>query len=141
MKSSDIQQRLDALLNKLTERNKVVQEKKASSNPASWIIAVVLALLSLVGIGVAMYLANRRAKELAKAKTELEHIKIDKGQMEYDKRFTEVLGRKTELSREITAITRRIDAREKELHLAEIELARRKTKIEKMTTWKELNEL
>ena len=84
MDVSEIQRKLDGFIKSVTERNKVIQEKKQSGSPWGLVVGLVLALVSLVGIGIAMWLASRRAKELARAKTQIEHAKVDQDQRAHE---------------------------------------------------------
>lgn len=73
-----LDKKLQGLIDSITQRNEKVQEKKSSSNPVSWVVGVILALVSLVGISVALWLASRRGKELAQLKTQVEVQRIEK---------------------------------------------------------------
>jgi uncharacterized protein HemX len=136
---TDLDKKLDALIEKITQRNAAVQNKK-SDGPGSWVVAVVLALVSLVGIGVAMYLASRRAKELAKARTQIEHDRIDQDARAHEIRKTTLLKDRNDLINEILVYESAIQEREQALKRAEQEHAERKKKLEGLKAWGEINE-
>lgn len=137
--AQDLPQRIDALIDKLTTRNKTVQEKK-QSGPWGWVIGVVLALVSLVGIGVAMWLANRRTKELAKIKTKIEQDKVDQDQRAHEAKKEPHSKRRNELLEELKRHERDIQERAKTLREAETAHAERKKKLEGLKAWGAINE-
>jgi uncharacterized membrane-anchored protein YhcB (DUF1043 family) len=139
MTPSDIQKRLDELLVKLTERNKEVQKKKASG-PVGWVVAVVMALVSLVGIGVAMYLANRRAKELAEARTEIEHAKVDQDSRAHTVKQEPHFIRRKVLLEQLKKKEDELLEQKRTLREAELDHARRKKQVSKLNAWSEINE-
>jgi DNA repair exonuclease SbcCD ATPase subunit len=136
--SSNIETKLDELIAKLTEQNKTVQEGKASP-PWGWITAIIVALLSLVGIGVAMYLANRKAKELAAARTELEHLRIDAAQKEHQAAQETLLGKRNELLKEATQLEEQMRNRAEDLRRAEQAHAERQKQLEGLRAWDDIN--
>jgi beta-lactamase regulating signal transducer with metallopeptidase domain len=140
MNPTDLEKRLKDLVTQITERNKVVQEKK-QSGPGGWIVAVVLALVSLVGIGVAMYLASRRAKELAKAKTELEHSQVDLEEKVHKAKKEKHIGVRKELLKQYKKVEIELQKCKASLHAAEAIHAVRKKRIEKLKAWDDINEL
>jgi uncharacterized protein HemX len=139
MTPSDLDKRFDDLIAKLTQRNKEVQEKK-QSGPWGWVVGVVLALVSLVGIGVAMYLASRRAKELAKAKTQIEQDKVDQDARAHKAKKVTLLQDRNALMDDLKKRERAIQDRERALKQAERDHAERKKKLEGLKAWGEINE-
>lgn len=139
MPSLNLDKRLDALIDKLTTRNETVQEKK-QSGPWGWVVGLVIALISLVGIGVAMYLANRRAKELAKAKTQIEHAKVDQDARAHKTKKVTLLHDREKLMRDLKKRERAIQDRTAALKHAEHEHAERKKKLAGLKAWGAINE-
>jgi hypothetical protein len=139
MTAADLTQKLDDAIKKVTERNKVVQEKK-QSGPWGWVVGLVLALVSLVGIGIAMWLASRRAKELAKAKTQIEHANVEQDQRSYEAKREPLLRKRNELLDKLKAKELEIQARTRKLRVAEAEHEARKKKIDSLKAWAEINE-
>lgn len=139
MDLSDLEKRLDDVIKKVTERNEKTQEAK-QSGPWGWVVAIVLALLSLVGIGVAMYLANRRAKELAKLKTQVEQDKVAQDQKAHEAKKEHLLSKRNELLNELKRKEMEIQKRDKEIKEAEKALEERKKKIDSLNAWREINE-
>lgn len=139
MTPSDLDKKLDDLIAKLTTRNKEVQEKK-QSGPWGWIVGLVIALISLVGIGVAMYLANRRAKELAKAKTKIEQEKVEQDQRAHEAKKESLLRKRNELLEELKRKERDIQDRDQQLKKLEEAHAERVKRIDNMNAWSEINE-
>lgn len=139
MTSSDLTKRLDDLITKVTARNKVVQEKK-QSGPWGWVVGLVLALISLVGIGVAMWLASRRAKELAKAKTKIEQDKVDQDQRAHDAKKVTLLRDREKAVSELKKRERALQDRTAALRHAEREHAERKAKLDGLKAWGAINE-
>lgn len=136
---TNLEKRLDELIDKLTTRNKEVQEKK-QSGPWGWVVGLVVALISLVGIGVAMYLASRRAKELAEAKTKIEQDKVDQDQKAHEvKKETRRIKRLALLVR-LKKKEREIQDSQAMLKKAEEEHAVRAKKIKNLNAWSEINE-
>ena len=137
--SVDLDKKLDQLINNLTKRNEVVQEKK-QEGPWGWIVAIVLALLSLVGIGVAMYLSGKRAKELAQAKTEIEQAKVDQDQKAHEAKQELSKQKRDELLRQLKVKEREIQDSQATLKKAEEAHAEREAKIKALNAWSEINE-
>lgn len=138
MSSTNLETKLDELIQKLTEQNKTVQEGKASP-PWGWIVALVTALLSLVGIGVAMYLASRKAKELAEAKTQLEHLRIDAAQKEHQAAQDTLLGKRNELLKEAAQLEEQARNRAEDLRRAEEAHKERQKQLEGLRAWDDIN--
>jgi hypothetical protein len=103
-------------------------------------VGVVLALVSLVGIGVAMYLASRRAKELAKAKTQIEQDKVDQDARAHKAKKVTLLQDRNALMDDLKKRERAIQDRERALKQAERDHAERKKKLEGLKAWGEINE-
>jgi hypothetical protein len=139
MTLTDLDKKLDALIEKITARNHEVQEKK-QSGPWGWVVGVVLALISLVGIGVAMWLANRRAKELARAKTQIEQDKVDQDARTHKAKKVTLLKDRNALMNDLKKRERAIQDRVKAFKEAECGHAKRKKKLEGLKAWKEINE-
>lgn len=135
----DLDKKLDRLIDNLTKRNETVQEKK-KSGPWGWIVGLVIALLSLVGIGVALYYANRRAKELAAAKTKIEQDKVAQGQKAHEAKKEKHYVRRKELLEALKTKEREIQDSQARLREAEAAHAERKKKIENLNAWSEINE-
>ena len=134
-----LNEKIDSLIASLTKRNEVVQAKK-EEGPWGWIIALILSLLSLVGIGVAMYYSHKRAKELAEAKTALEQAKVDQDHQAYlIKEETHALRRK-ELREQLKKREVAIQKSQETLEQAQQEHEERRKKIENLNAWSEINE-
>jgi hypothetical protein len=139
MAASDLEKRLDSLIKKITDRNKTVQEKK-QSGPWGWVVGIVLALISLVGIGVAMWLASRRAKELAAAKTKIEQDKVDQDARALKAKKVTLLRDREKALEELKKRERAIQERNLALKVAEREHAERQKKLEGLKAWGAINE-
>ena len=135
----DLDAKLDRLIDNLTKRNETVQEKK-QSGPWGWVVGIVMALISLVGIGVAMYLANRRAKELAQAKTQIEQAKVEQDQKAHEAKKETHLLRRKELLEGLKVKEREIQDSQRVLKDAEAAHAERAKKIKNLNAWSEINE-
>jgi len=140
MTSSDITKKLDGFIKSITDRNKVVQEKKKSGSPVGWIVGIVLALVSLIGIGVAMWLASRRAKELAKLKTKVEQDKVDQDQQAHEAKKEPSRIKREQLISDLKKREREIQERAALLKRAEEEHEARKKKVDGLNAWSEINE-
>jgi len=136
---TDLDEKLDELISKITARNKEIQTRK-DSGPWAWLVAIVLSLISLVGIGVAMYYASRRAKELAAAKTQIEQDKVAQDQKAHEAKKETLLGKRNASLDELKKKEAEIFESEKKLKQAEEEHAARRKKIENLNAWSEINE-
>lgn len=134
-----LDKKLDELIAKLTQNNKEVQEKK-ESGPWGWVVGLVIALISLVGIGVAMYLVNKRAKELAEAKTKIEQDKVDQDQKAHEAQKEFNLRKRNALMAQLEVHKHVIQKSEAALEAAAKAHAERKKKIENLNAWSEINE-
>lgn len=137
--STPLDKKLDDLIAKLTQRNEEIQEKK-QAGPWGWVVSAILALISLVGIGVAIYYTNRRAKELAQAKTQIEQDKVDQDQRAQDAKKVPLLQRRGILLEALKEREKRIQERELSLREAERVHAERKKKLEGLKAWGAINE-
>lgn len=134
------QQRIDALLAKTTIRNQSVQKKKQSSNPLAWVAAIVLSLLSLIGIGVAMWYAIKQGKELAKAYTKLEQQEVNAAQAEYQANRELHGKRKKILILRATVLTKKAAELRRQLTFQRVTYEKQVARIQKMRSWAEINE-
>jgi hypothetical protein len=139
MTEDDITKKLDELISSITTRNQTVQEKKADGSPWAIISAVVLALVSLIGIGVAMYFANKKAKELAQAKTELEQQKVDLSQAAHDAADKDLQGKEKLLLEQLRVQAEAIHARDENLRKLEADHDIRKKQLDGLKAWEAIN--
>jgi len=139
MTEDDITKKLDELISSITARNQTVQDKKADGGPWAIISAVVLALVSLIGIGVAMYFANKKAKELAQAKTELEQQKVDLSQAAHDAADKDLQGKEKLLLEQLRLQAEVLHQRETALHKLEADHDARKKQLDGLRAWEAIN--
>jgi len=139
MDPTDITKKLDDLVEKIIERNKRTQDKK-QEGPAGWVMSVILALISLVGIGIAMYLAYKQSKALAEAQTKIEQDKADQDQKAHLVKLEPLQQLRKEKLEELKRREREILESQEALKRAEKEHAERKQRIEKLNAWAEINE-
>lgn len=131
---------LDTLIQQITNRNEEIQQKK-SEGVGGWFTSIVLALISFVGIGLALWLSSRKNKELSQARTELEKSKLRQEQVALKAR--KIPSRK---KREgyLAALKHNeiiLQQRAKEIKQAEEAYKAQKKKISGLHTWKEINEV
>jgi uncharacterized protein HemX len=139
MDPTDITKKLDELIKQVVERNKKTQDKK-QEGPAGWVMSVILALISLVGIGVAMYLAYKQSKALAAAQTKIEQAKVDQDQQAHRVKLEPLQVMKLALTEQLKKRELEIQKSQEALRKAEQEHAERKQRIEKLNAWAEINE-
>lgn len=140
MTESDLTKRLDTLVERITARNKETQEAK-KSGPVGWPLALVLALVSLVGIGVAMWLAARRNRELGKLRTQLEQDEVAQTQARHEARKITLLQQRNTVMAELTKKEEELQERRKKMFMADAQHRIRLRKIESLNAWRELNEI
>ena len=136
---TDLEKKLNELIKTLTTRNQTVQTQK-SSGIGGWITAIILSLLSLVGIAVALYYANKRSKELAIAKTALEIQQIETSQKEFEAKKEVGALMREQLLREVEIETKFIAMRDTKLKELEETFKVQKEKIKGLKSWSEINE-
>jgi len=137
--SDDLVKKLSEALQTGEQRNEAVQASKEKGG-AHWVVALITALLALAGIGVAMYLANRRAKELAEAKTKLEQQRVELDQRKHDAKKVEWQKEREALLEGIKSDKVLIDVHEDTLKKAEEEFEAQKKRLENLRAWEEINE-
>ena len=132
-------QTLDALITSLTSKNQQVQEQKASDSWWRWLLAGIGALITLIGIGVAVYLYSKRSKELAKARTELEQQRVDLAQQKHT-------AKQTALQKERLALLARVAVKEQDINIAAVKLRKletehteRKKQLDGLKSWSDIN--
>ena len=140
MSSSDLETKLKELIDSIANRNKEVQAKKENGSLGSYILAVVLALISTIAIAYATYLANKRTKELATARTELEQLKVDLVQKEHQLQVEKQLDKQAMLAAEVRVMTGVIQARDAKLTALNTLHMERQKKLEGLKAWGEINE-
>lgn len=132
--------KLNTLVQQIIDRNKEIQQQK-NEGVSGWIISVVLALISLVGIGVVLWLSSRRARELAKLRTELEQTELKQAQLAYEARKIPLKKKRDELFAALKRNEIDIQQTKKELKQFEEAYNTQKKKIDSLRTWKEINEV
>lgn len=137
--ATDLKTTLDNLITSLTKNNTTVQEKKESGTPWGYIVAGIVALLSLIGIGIAMYYANKRSKELATAMTTLETQKVDLAQQEYNAKALKNEYARTEMLKVVEAKKKELEATEAALTAAKTEHDAQLLKVKALKSWDEMN--
>lgn len=137
--SSNIETKLDELVKNVTERNKEIQTQKESV-PWGTIMAIILALISFIATAYATYLANKRAKELADARTELEQLKVECAQKEHEGHVAKEKDKQETLVAEARLMAAIIKNREDALHAQEATHADRQKKLAGLRSWEEIND-
>ena len=131
--------KLDAALDSVVNRNKVVQQKK-KSGATGWIIALVLSLLALVGIGVAVYLYKRRSRELAALKTKAEIDELEQAAKKEALKHADIFQKRESVLRKLKKEDELFRARKNSLVHLYKEHAERKKRLAGLRSWKEINE-
>jgi len=140
MDTTDLSKKLDELIKSITNRNKEVQTKKEDGGVWGYITAIVLALISFITMAYAAYLANKRAKELAAARTELEQLKVDLAQKEHEAQVAKEKADQESLTADRQLLAAIIEARDKDLKRLETAHAERQKKLEGLKSWEEIND-
>jgi len=131
-------QRIEAVIKTVTARNPKTQEAK-KQGPWGWIAAIVLALGSLIGIGVAMWLAHRRGRELATAQTQLQYAKIDQGQKVIKAKREPLLHKRMLLMADLKREEMIIQEHARSIHTAEGAHEEQRERINALKAWAEVN--
>lgn len=139
MDGSTIEAKLDELIKSITDRNKEIQTQKESA-PWGTIMALILALISFIATAYATYLANKRAKELAEARTELEQLKVDQAQKAHEAQVAQEKDKQETLAAEARLIAAVIAGRDAKLKELEAAHAERQKKLEGLRSWEEIND-
>ena len=132
-------ERLSKLIESLTKRNGTTQQYKQKSSPWGWVLAIVSALIAMVGIGVAIYFQSKRGRELAKAKTEIEQRKVDEAHARHEAlKLQDKRARQAHLA---AATVHEHVTRDKAKKLKDLEEAHRARKLEldKLSAWDDIN--
>lgn len=133
------EQFLDTLIQKLNDQNQKIQAQK-QTGPWGWLCAFGLSLLSLVGLGVALFLAQRQTRALAQETTRLIHEKLEAAQKEHQMRLAPSLEQRTYLLNEVNALDTHIRDHQQKLNAATHGHQARLKKLDALRTWKEINE-
>ena len=137
--ATDLEKKIDELIQTLSKRNETVQEKKKSSI-WGWVVGLLIAAGSLILIGVLWWKFNKRGKELAAAKTKLEQQKVDLDQKKHEAQHQVHKLERQKLKAEANKLGMEIRDSAVRLKKMDTQHALRKKAIEKMTTWAEINE-
>lgn len=137
---TDLEKKLDELIKSITDRNKEVQTKKEDGGVWGYITAIVLALISFIAMAYAAYLANKQAKELAAARTELEKLKVDLAQKEHEAQVAKERDKQEALAAEARLLSAVIAGRDTKLKELEAAHAERQKKLESLKSWEEIND-
>lgn len=139
MDTTDLSKKLDELIKSITARNAEVQTKKEDV-PWGYITAIIMAIISFIAIAYASYLANKRAKELAEARTELEKLKVDLAQKDHEAQVAKEKDKQETLAAEARLIAAVIAGRDTQLKKLEAAHAERQKKLEGLKSWEEIND-
>lgn len=131
---------LNTLIQQIINRNKEIQQKK-SEGVGGWFTSIVLALISFVGIGLALWLSSRRNKELARARTELEEAKLRQEQVALEAHKIPLKKKREGYLAALKHNEIILQQRTKEIKQAEEAYKIQKKKISGLHTWKEINEV
>lgn len=140
MSSGNLETQLDELIKSITDRNKDVQAKKENGGVWGYVTAIVLALISFIAMAYAAYLANKRAKELADTRTELEKLKVDLTQKLHEAQVTKERNKQETLAAEAQLMSAIITGRDNNLKKLEAAHAERQKKLEGLKSWEEIND-
>lgn len=140
MEEITIEKRLDDLIKQITERNVKTQDAK-ESGPWGWIVGVVLALVSLVGIGIAMWLSERRSRELATLKTQVEREKVKQSHRDYEAKREPLINKRNTLLEEVKKQEIIINKQEQEFKALEMSHEERLKKIDGLNAWQKINDI
>jgi len=139
MDTTDLSKKLDELIKSITTRNTEVQTKKEAV-PWGYITAIIMAIISFIAIAYASYLANKQAKELAAARTELEQLKVDLAQKEHEAQVAKEQSNQENLAAETRLLASVIRVRDEKLKALETAHAERQKKLEGLKSWEEIND-
>ncbi len=137
--ATDLEKKIDELIQTLGKRNDTVQEKKKSSI-WGWVVGLIIAAGSLILIGILWYKFSQRGKELAAAKTKLEQQKVELDQKKHEAAQTVHKAERSMLEHQVEATAAEIRDRAARLKKMDTQHAMRKKAIEKLNTWVEINE-
>lgn len=139
MGPTDLEKKIDDLIQTLSKRNQEVQENK-KSGIWGWVLGLLIAAGSLVLVGILWWKFSQRSKELAAAKTTLEQQKVDLDQKKHEATQTAHLLERQKLQAEANQLGMEIRDRAARLKGLDAQHATRKKAIDKMKTWAEINE-
>ena len=135
---TDLETKLEELIKSITARNQEVQTQKESV-PWGYIVAIIMSLISFIAIAYATYLANKRSKELAAARTELEQLKVDMAQKDHEAQVAKERDKQEMLAAEVRVTYAIIAARTIKLQELEVAHAERQKKLEGLKSWEDIN--
>lgn len=138
-KETDLAAFIDEAIKALVTRNEKTQEAKTSGSWWKWLLAVEGALIALIGIGILWYYFNRRSQELAEARTELEHQKIDAEQQRHVALQEQQQQKRAAIIASVVIKESQLKKDEVELAQLEQEHAQRKIKLESLKSWGDIN--
>lgn len=135
---TDFEAKLEELIKSITDRNQEIQTKKEDV-PWGYIVAIIMSLISFIAIAYATYLANKRSKELAAARTELEQLKVDLAQKDHEAQVAKERDKQEMLAAEVRVTQSIIAARDTKLQELEAAHAERQKKLEGLKSWEDIN--
>lgn len=141
--SSDFQKlrnRIEDALSAVKVRNQKIQDKKESSSPLAWISAVVLSLISLIGIGLAMWHSRRQGEALAQARTEVELQKMEAQKKEHLANMTTLLSEKKKHIAEARVLRAKAIFQQRDLLALEEAHKKQVARIKGLKSWKDIND-
>lgn len=132
---TNLDDRIDDLITSVIKRNADVQTKKKDGGFVNWTVALSLALLSLIGIGLAMWYAHRRSKELAATRTKIEQDKVLVEQKEHQAKFDTLMKNRLGAQKEADALMEKVHARKIKLVFMEKEHEQQVARIKALKGW------
>lgn len=133
--ATDLTSKLEDLIKNITARNQETQTQKEGGGAWGYIVALILSLVNVIAIAVAMYYANKQAKELADAKTALEQQAVDLEQKKHETAQAVLQGRIVQNQAEIQVLEANIAARTTTLTKLEAEHAIRMKRVQELKSW------
>ena len=117
------------------------EESKASGKPWGWVVGLLAAVVVFIALAYAAYTAWSKGREIAKLKHKIDIDEEAKHQAEVDQKVQVNAVKRAELEREATNLQASIDEDKKKIRSLETERKKLNAKIDKVTSWEDLDQL
>ena len=117
------------------------EETQESGKSWGWVVGLVVALIVFVAMAFAAYYMWKRGKEVARLKHKIDVYEELKEQAKARSKIQVKEIKRSELEKEAIDLQRSIDKTKKEIIKVEAERKKERTKIDKITSWEDVDKL
>ena len=117
------------------------EKSKAEGKPWGWVMGLIAAVVVFIALAFAAYTAWKKGREIAKLKHKIDVDEEKKLQVEADAKISKLVLEKANLESEATQLWAKIIKTKAEITKVELERKKLNEKIDKITSWEDVDKL